>query len=59
MAAAKKKSNTSKAKGGTKRKSTAKGTSRRRPAAGRSDKSVEAFRDALDRNLTGPRQRLP
>jgi len=57
MAAAKKKS-TSKAKSGTKRKSSAKGTSRRRPAAGRSDKSVEAFRDALERNVTLSRERL-
>jgi polyhydroxyalkanoate synthesis regulator phasin len=57
MAAAKKKS-TSKSKSGGKRKSTAKGTSRRRPAAGRSDKSVEAFREALDRNLTVSRERL-
>ena len=57
MAAAKKKS-TSKAKSGGKRKSSAKAKSRRRPAAGRSDKSVEAFRSALDRNLTVSRERL-
>ena len=49
--------------GGTgKRGSTArgarKGTSRTRPASGRADKSVEAFRDALDRNLTLSRERL-
>ena len=57
MAAAKKKS-TSKAKSSGKRKSSAKPKSRRRPSAGRSDKSVEAFRDALDRNLTVSRERL-
>ena len=57
MAAAKKKS-TSKARSGGKRKSSTKAKSRRRPAAGRSDKSVEAFRDALDRNLTVSRERL-
>ena len=49
MAAAKKKSST-KAKSGGKRKSSTKAKSRPRPAAGRSDKSVEAFRDALDRH---------
>jgi polyhydroxyalkanoate synthesis regulator phasin len=55
MAAAKKKT-TSKAKTSGKRKTSAR--SRRRPAAGRSDKSVEAFRDALDRNLTLSGERL-
>jgi polyhydroxyalkanoate synthesis regulator phasin len=57
MAAAKKKT-TGKARSGGKRKSAAQGARRRRPAAGRSDKSVEAFRDALDRNLTVSRERL-
>jgi polyhydroxyalkanoate synthesis regulator phasin len=56
MAAAKKK--TTKAKSGAKRKKSTKSSARKRPAAGRSDKSVEAFRDALDRNLTLSRERL-
>src|SRR6187549_1231482 len=40
--------------GGTKRRSTA----RRSASAGRSDKSVEAFRDALERSVTLSRDRL-
>src|SRR5687767_3432881 len=45
----------------TKRSSSAKSSSRRtssRSASARGDKSVEAFRDALDRSVTLSRERL-
>jgi polyhydroxyalkanoate synthesis regulator phasin len=48
-------------KGGAKRSSTkrsSKASARSRAAAGRSDKSVQAFREALDRSITLPRDRL-
>jgi polyhydroxyalkanoate synthesis regulator phasin len=47
--------------GGTQRKRTTtpkRGGSRRSPAAGRSDKSVQQFRDALERSVTLSRDRL-
>jgi polyhydroxyalkanoate synthesis regulator phasin len=47
--------------GGTQRKRTTtskRGGSRRSPAAGRSDKSVQQFRDALERSVTLSRERL-
>jgi polyhydroxyalkanoate synthesis regulator phasin len=44
--------------GGARRKRTTKRTSRSSPAAGRSDKSVQQFRDALERSVTLSRDRL-
>jgi polyhydroxyalkanoate synthesis regulator phasin len=46
------------AKRSTAKRSTAKRTSTRRSAAGRSDKSVQAFRDALERSVTLSRDRI-
>jgi YD repeat-containing protein len=48
------KSSSSRSGGTTKRRTT----SRRTTAAGRTDKSVQAFRDALERNVTLSRDRL-
>jgi polyhydroxyalkanoate synthesis regulator phasin len=48
----------SSAKRSTAKGSKAKSTSRSSAAAGRSDKSVEAFREALDRSVTLSRDRL-
>jgi polyhydroxyalkanoate synthesis regulator phasin len=48
-------------KGGAKRsgaKRSSKASARSSAAAGRSDKSVQAFREALDRSITLPRDRL-
>ena len=59
--ATKRAGSTSRSRGASTRKSTSRRagsakrsapSSRRRPAAGRSDKSVKAFRDALERNVT-------
>jgi polyhydroxyalkanoate synthesis regulator phasin len=47
--------------GSTRKRSTgarSRRTARRAPAAGRSDKSVKAFRDALDRSVTLSRERI-
>ena len=45
-------------KGSRSKGSTRKASARRRPAAGRGDKSVEAFRNALERSLVLSRERL-
>ena len=62
MAQPRAKSKRGAAKKGSAKRSTAKprksGASAPRTAAGRSDKSVQAFREALDRSVTIPRDRL-
>ena len=58
MAQAKSRSKTSTARKGATKRTSSKSASARRPAAGRSDKSVQAFRDALDRSVTISRDRL-